>query len=269
VPISDRPPLPALAGAAIPALALLALSACLAPAHADAPVQAPTAVIPAREAPGLKTAVFAGGCYWGMEAVFSHLKGVTSVVSGFEGGRAVDADYETVSTGTTGHAESIRVTYDPARIRYDQLLQVFFGVASDPTQLNRQEPDEGPQYRNALVPIGPEQARVARAYLAQLKALKLWKRPIVTRIEPWRGFYPARPSTRTLPFAIRAIPISCAGTWRGWKRCSARSRSGGNPISRATDLQPRPAMPISRAWVATIIIITMPAKGWFPPRARR
>jgi peptide-methionine (S)-S-oxide reductase len=167
-----------------------ALAACLQPAHADSPVKAPPAVIPAQETPGLKTAVFAGGCYWGMEAVFSHLAGVTSVVSGFAGGRAADADYETVSTGTTGHAESIRVTYDPARIRYDQLLQVFFGVASDPTQLDRQEPDVGPQYRNALVPIGPEQARVARAYVAQLKALKLWKQPIVTRIEPWRGFYP-------------------------------------------------------------------------------
>jgi peptide-methionine (S)-S-oxide reductase len=146
------------------ATAALALAACQQPALAEQPApRVPEAVIRANEASGLKTAVFAGGCYWGMEAVFSHLKGVTSVVSGFEGGLRADADYETVSTGTTGHAEAIRVTYDPARIRYDQLLQV---------------------------PIGPEQKRVAAAYIAQLKALKLWKRPIVTRIEPWHGFYP-------------------------------------------------------------------------------
>lgn len=141
------------------ATAALALAACQQPALAEQPApRVPEAVIRANEASGLKTAVFAGGCYWGMEAVFSHLKGVTSVVSGFEGGLRADADYETVSTGTTGHAEAIRVTYDPARIRYDQLLQVFFGVASDPTQLNRQEPDVGPQYRNALVPIGPSRS---------------------------------------------------------------------------------------------------------------
>jgi len=167
------------------------LAACQQSAQAEAPRRpVPPAAVLAAETPGAKTAVFAGGCYWGMEAVFSHLKGVSSVVSGFEGGLRADADYETVSSGTTGHAEAIRVTYDPAQIRYDQLLQVFFAVASDPTQLNRQEPDVGPQYRNALVPIGAEQKRVATAYLAQLKTAKLWARPVVTRIEPWHGFFP-------------------------------------------------------------------------------
>jgi peptide-methionine (S)-S-oxide reductase len=126
-----------------------------------------------------------------MEAVFSHVKGVSSVVSGFEGGKQADAHYEIVSTGTTGHAESVRITYDPAVVRYDQLLQVFFSVASDPTQLNRQYPDSGTQYRNAIVPQNPEQARVTTAYLAQLKKAGLWKRPIVTAIEPNRGFFAA------------------------------------------------------------------------------
>jgi peptide-methionine (S)-S-oxide reductase len=173
------------------AAAAMMASSCLQPAQAEAVVSAPEASIKASEAKGLKTAVFAGGCFWGMEAVFSHVKGVTSVVSGFEGGKRADAHYETVSTGTTGHAESVRITYDPAVVRYDQLLQVFFGVASDPTQLNQQYPDTGTQYRNAIVPQSAEQTRVTARYLAQLKALNLWKKPIVTAIEPNRGFFPA------------------------------------------------------------------------------
>jgi peptide-methionine (S)-S-oxide reductase len=154
-------------------------------------VSAPEAAIKANEAKGLKTAVFAGGCFWGMEAVFSHVKGVSSVVSGFEGGKRADAHYETVSAGTTGHAEAVRITYDPAVVRYDQLLQVFFSVASDPTQLNRQYPDTGTQYRNAIVPQSTEQARVTTGYLAQLRKLNLWKRPIVTAVEANRGFFAA------------------------------------------------------------------------------
>ena len=153
----------------IAALAASLASACIQPAQAEAVVSAPEAVVKAKEAKGLKTAVFAGGCFWGMEAVFSHVKGVSGVVSGFEGGKRADAHYEMVSTGTTGHAEAVRITYDPAVVRYDQLLQVFFGVASDPTQLNRQYPDTGTQYRNAIVPQTPEQLRVAAGYLAQLK----------------------------------------------------------------------------------------------------
>jgi peptide-methionine (S)-S-oxide reductase len=167
------------------------VAACLQPAQAEVVVSAPEAAIKADEARGPKTAVFAGGCFWGMEAVFSHVKGVSSVVSGFEGGKRADAHYETVSTGTTGHAEAVRITYDPAIVRYDQLLQVFFSVASDPTQLNRQGPDSGTQYRNAIVPQSPEQAKVTAGYLAQLRKLNLWKRPIVTAVEPNRGFFPA------------------------------------------------------------------------------
>jgi peptide-methionine (S)-S-oxide reductase len=116
---------------------------------------------------------------------------VTSVVSGYAGGKRADAHYETVSDGTTGHAEAVRITYDPAVVRYDQLLQVFFGVASDPTQLNQQYPDTGTQYRNAVVPQSIEQIRVTAGYLAQIKALKLWQRPIVTAVEANRGFFPA------------------------------------------------------------------------------
>lgn len=173
------------------ALAASLASACLQPAQAEAVVSVPEAAVKASEAKGLKTAVLAGGCFWGMEAVFSHMKGVSSVVSGYAGGKRAEASYETVSTGGTGHAEAVRITYDPALVRYDQLLQVFFSVASDPTELNRQGPDVGTQYRNAVVPQSPEQAKVAAAYLKQLKAARLWKRPIVTAIEPARGFFAA------------------------------------------------------------------------------
>ena len=173
------------------ATAGFALSACGASVQAEPVTPVPEATVRAGETPGLKTAVLAGGCFWGMEAVFSHVKGVKSVVSGFEGGARRDAHYERVSEGDTGHAEAVRITYDPARVRYDQLLQVFFSVASDPTQLNRQGPDTGTQYRNAIVPLSPEQRRVAAAYLAQLKAANPWKRPIVTALEPDRGFFAA------------------------------------------------------------------------------
>lgn len=177
------------------ALLILALAAaCQQPATATAAeraVQAPVAARTANEAPGLKTAVFAGGCFWGIEGVFSHVAGVTSVVSGYHGGEARTATYEVVSGGSTGHAEAVRVTYDPAKIRYDQLLQVFFSVGADPTQLNRQGPDTGTQYRSALVPMNEEQRLVATAYLAQLRVSRLWRQPIVTRIERYQRFYPA------------------------------------------------------------------------------
>lgn len=139
---------------------------------------------------GLQTAVLAGGCFWGMEAVFEHLKGVKSVTSGYAGGDARTANYEAVSTERTRHAEAIRIVYDPRQISYGTLLRVYFSVAHDPTQLNRQGPDTGPSYRSAIFPIGAEQDRVARAYLAQLAAARAFPRPVVTRIE--RGaFYPA------------------------------------------------------------------------------
>jgi hypothetical protein len=141
-------------------LALLSASAAIgfglqgSPALAEGAVATPAAVIKANETPGLKTAVFAGGCFWGVEAVFSHIKGVTSAVSGFDGGDASTAHYERVSDGDTGHAEAVKVTYDPKIVRYDELLRVFFAVVTDPTELNRQGPDTGTQYRNALFPRG-------------------------------------------------------------------------------------------------------------------
>ena len=156
----------------------------------ERPVKAPLAEVRANEPRGLKQAIFAGGCYWGVEGVFSHVPGVTSAVSGFHGGTRADADYDRVSAGSTAHAEAVRVTYDPAVVRYDQLLRVFFSVITDPTQLNRQGPDTGTQYRSALVPLSPEQQRVAAAYLAQLRASGLWKKPLVTRIERYHRFYP-------------------------------------------------------------------------------
>jgi len=177
--------------AALPVAAALLASACHSPAFAESAIATPAAVVQAREGPGLKTAIFAGGCFWGVEAVFSHVRGVTSAVSGYEGGNANTAHYDRVSEGNTGHAESVRVTYDPSVVRYDQLLQVYFGVIADPTELNRQGPDRGTQYRSALVPLDKEQRRVAAGYLAQLKVLDLWRRPIVTAIKPYRGFYPA------------------------------------------------------------------------------
>ena len=137
------------------------------------------------------TAVFAGGCFWGVQGVFSHVKGVESTVSGYTGGTVRDPDYETVSSGTTGHAEAVRVTYDPRQVSYGSLLRIYFSVVADPTMRDAQGPDEGTQYRSALFPQTPQQAEVARAYMVQLKAAHLWSRPIVTAIEPARAFYPA------------------------------------------------------------------------------
>lgn len=175
-------------------LILAVAAAWLPPAAAEAAEQAvlaPNAARVAREAPGLRTAIFAGGCFWGIEGVFSHVVGVTSVVSGYHGGTARSANYAAVSAGRTGHAESVRVTYDPARVRYDQLLQILFSVGADPTLLNRQGPDVGTQYRAAIVPVTEEQRLVANAYLAQLGASGLWRRPIVARVERYRQFHPA------------------------------------------------------------------------------
>jgi len=172
--------------------ALLGLAGCQQPAlAAEKAVAAPAAKRIAAEKPGLKTAVFAGGCFWGVEAVFSHLKGVKSAVSGYHGGTKADADYDTVSGGGTAHAEAVKVTYDPAVVRYDQLLRVFFSVVADPTLKNRQGPDIGPQYRAALVPQSEEQRAVAAAYLKQMAASGVWKKPIVTGLERAQAFYPA------------------------------------------------------------------------------
>jgi len=167
----------------------LALAAC-SPAAAEAVFDAPAAQRVAKES-GLKTAIFAGGCFWGVEAVFSHTKGVTSAVSGYHGGTAAEANYEAVSRGGTGHAEAVRVTYDPKVVRYDQLLQILFSVVADPTLKNRQGPDTGPQYRAAIVPLSAEQRQVATSYLAQMRASGVWNKPIVVPIEAAKKFYPA------------------------------------------------------------------------------
>ncbi|MCV7422229.1 peptide-methionine (S)-S-oxide reductase MsrA [Mycobacterium yunnanensis] len=145
-----------------------------------------------RAAPGTsETAVLAGGCFWGVQGVFQHVEGVTMAESGYAGGQQSTADYETVSTGTTGHAESVRITYDPAQVTFGQLLRIYFSVVTDPTQLDRQGPDEGTQYRSAIFAQNATQQRVADAYLAQLSAAKVFDRPIVTKVEPDTGFFPA------------------------------------------------------------------------------
>lgn len=179
--------------AALAAAALaLGVAACQQPVlAAESAVAASKAKRVAREGEGLKTAIFAGGCFWGVEAVFSHVKGVRSAVSGYHGGTERQASYKLVSSGVTDHAEAVKVTYDPSVIRYDQLLRIFFSVVADPTQLNRQGPDTGTHYRSAIIPISAEQNAVAKAYLAQLDAARLWDRPIVTRIERAQAFYPA------------------------------------------------------------------------------
>ena len=169
---------------------LVCMQACGAAESAVA-LPPPAIDIKASAVPGLQTAVFAGGCFWGVEAVFRHMKGVTSAVSGYAGGVAKTADYESVGSGTTGHAESVKVTYDPARVSYGQLLTVFFSVAHDPTQLNRQGPDRGTQYRSAIFTTSDEQKRVAQAYVAQLDRANVFGRPIVTEIVALPAFYPA------------------------------------------------------------------------------
>lgn len=138
-----------------------------------------------------QTAVFAGGCFWGVEGVFEHVKGVSKVVSGYAGGQGNTANYGQVSSGRTGHAEAVRITYDPARISYGQLLQVFFSVAHNPTELNRQGPDTGTQYRSAIFYANADQKRVADAYIAQLKAARVFTQPIVTQLTSLKVFYDA------------------------------------------------------------------------------
>jgi peptide-methionine (S)-S-oxide reductase len=138
-----------------------------------------------------EVAILAGGCFWGVQGVFQHVDGVTSAVSGYAGGGADTAHYEMVGTNTTGHAESVRVTFDPRRISYGHILQIYFSVAHDPTELNRQGPDAGTQYRSAIFPTNSEQAHIAEAYIAQLNQANVFNASIVTRIEPGRNFYPA------------------------------------------------------------------------------
>lgn len=177
--------------AALIAAAGIATFAISSPLAAGGPVNAPAPDRIAKEGSGLKTAIFAGGCFWGVEGVFSHVKGVKSAVSGFHGGSAGTASYRTIVSGGTDHAEAVKITYDPYEIRYDELLRIFFSVVTDPTELNRQGPDVGAHYRSALVPLSGEQRAVADAYLAQLDRSGVWGDTIVTRIEKHRSFYPA------------------------------------------------------------------------------
>ena len=136
-------------------------------------------------------AVIAGGCFWGVQAVFQHVKGVSSAVSGYAGGQAATADYDTVSGGRTGHAESVEITYDPKQVSYGQLLQIYFSVAHDPTQLNRQGPDSGTQYRSTVFPANDDQRKVAEAYIAQLNKSGVYPKALATTVEPLKAFYPA------------------------------------------------------------------------------
>lgn len=170
-----------------------ALAACNFASARSKPINLPDAKLdaPLKAASSDAVAVFAGGCFWGVEAVFEHVKGVKQATSGYAGGNATAAQYDTVSTGQTGHAESVKVVYDPAKVSYGQLLKVYFSVAHDPTQLNRQSPDVGPQYRSEIFTTNTTQAKVANAYIAQLTAAKVFAAPIVTKVAPLPAFYPA------------------------------------------------------------------------------
>jgi len=173
-------------------LASLGITACTAKANpAKAVVPAPTVNSPRAASPGQETAVLSAGCFWGVQAVFQHVRGVIKATSGYAGGSAKTAEYEIVSTGQTGHAESVQVVYDPSQITYGELLRIFFAVAHDPTQLNRQGPDEGTQYRSAIFYANDEQKRIAEAYISQLEQAKIFSRPIVTQVAALQSFYPA------------------------------------------------------------------------------
>ena len=175
------------------AIGLLAISAIkIAPSLAaeDAVIIPPPAV-DIQNTSSVQTTVLAGGCFWGVQGVFQHTAGVVNAVSGYAGGSKMTADYSTVSTGTTGHAESVEVKFDPKKISYGKILQIFFSVAHDPTQLNRQGPDSGTQYRSAIFTTSDEQQKVTDAYIAQLDAAKVYKKPIVTKVGPLEAFYPA------------------------------------------------------------------------------
>jgi peptide-methionine (S)-S-oxide reductase len=176
-------------------LLLLGLAAALSlparTAESATALPAPTLDPPAPASVTSETAVLAGGCFWGVQAVFQHVKGVNQVLSGYSGGAKDTAEYETVSTGTTGHAESVQVKFDPRQISYGRILQIYFSVAHDPTELNRQGPDVGTQYRSAIFFADPAQQKVAQAYIAQLDKAGVFKKPIVTKLTQFTAFYPA------------------------------------------------------------------------------
>ena len=179
-----------LCAAAIGALAITAFASAPSRAAEDTVIIPPPAV-DAPASGGIQTAVIAGGCFWGVQGVFQHTAGVVNAVSGYAGGNKSTADYNMVSTGSTGHAKSVEIKYDPKKISYGKILQIFFSVAHDPTQLNRQGPDSGTQYRSAIFTANDEQKKVADAYIAQLNAAKVYKKPIMTKVGPLEAFYPA------------------------------------------------------------------------------
>jgi len=179
-----------LCAAALGALAITAFVAAPLRAAEDA-VVIPAPAMDAQASGDIQTAVLAGGCFWGVQGVFQHTAGVVNAVSGYAGGNKATADYNTVSSGTTGHAESVQIKYDPKKISYGKILQIFFSVAHDPTQLNRQVPDTGTQYRSAIFTTSDEQKKVADAYIAQLNTAKVYRRPIVTKVGALEGFFPA------------------------------------------------------------------------------
>jgi len=170
---------------------LAGVAACNAGERPAASIPSPAVDAALATAKAQQTAVVAGGCFWGIQAVFQHVKGVIGATSGYSGGAANTAEYEMVSNGDTGHAESVKITYDPSQVTYGQLLRVFFSVAHDPTQLNRQGPDTGTQYRSSIFYASDEQKRIADAYIAQLDKAKVFRRPIVTQVVPLKAFYPA------------------------------------------------------------------------------
>jgi peptide-methionine (S)-S-oxide reductase len=173
-------------------LAVVGVAWQLASCAAEAPVNVPAPAMDNPKQPGaLQTAVLSGGCFWGVQGVYEHVKGVRKVVSGYAGGDRSTAQYETVGTGTTGHAESVQITFDPAKVSYGELLRIFFSVAHDPTQLNRQGPDTGTQYRSAIVYSDDTQKNIANAYIAQLSQAGTFHRPIVTKVDRLKGFYRA------------------------------------------------------------------------------
>jgi peptide-methionine (S)-S-oxide reductase len=181
-----------LARLAVGVLALPLLGAIiLGLARADEVRPLPPPAVDERSSASSETAVLAGGCFWGMQGVFEHVKGVTKVLAGYSGGEKGTAEYETVSTGSSGHAESVQIVFDPRRVSFGELLRIYFSAAHDPTELNRQGPDEGRQYRSEIFFTSPMQEKVARAYIAQLGKAHAFPAPIVTRVEPAKGFYPA------------------------------------------------------------------------------
>jgi peptide-methionine (S)-S-oxide reductase len=179
---------------ALPGLALLACGALasVTACGAESAVVVPAPAVDSPKAAGpAQTAVLAGGCFWGVQGVFQHMRGVRQAVSGYAGGDKASADYATVSSGRSGHAESVQITYDPAQVSFGEILQVFFSVVHDPTQLNRQGPDHGTQYRSAIFYANDEQKKIAEAYIAQLDKAKAYRASIVTRVDPLKGFFEA------------------------------------------------------------------------------